>query len=126
MRHGEVSAGDATTRTEWLQPNASDVVSVPCRPLASLLAEAGVTKVDLFVLDVEGGEYKVLSTFDFQVPVDVWLVELDGLDVAKDDSVRRLLRRHGYEPPRDGWDIRHECPKANDCPRNEVFTRRGV
>ena len=43
---------------------ASRLPTVACRPVAALLALFGVTHVDLWVLDVEGGELEVLQSFD--------------------------------------------------------------
>jgi len=41
------------------------VQEVACVPLSTVLATAGVTHVDFFVLDVEGAELDVLRTIDF-------------------------------------------------------------
>jgi FkbM family methyltransferase len=76
------------------------MVTVPCRPLGTMvkdfLKKSGATHIDFFSLDVEGGEFSVLSTFDFDVPVHVWVVEMDGANPSKDESVRKTLMKHGY------------------------------
>ena len=51
--------------------NESTVVRVPCTGLGKLLRQAGVTKVDLLSLDVEGAELTVLNTMDWDIPVRV-------------------------------------------------------
>jgi hypothetical protein len=75
-------------------------ITVPCRPLSTMLREflnrSSATHIDFFSLDVEGGEFSVLSTFDFSVPVHVWIIELDGHNPGKDESVRQLLMKHNY------------------------------
>ena len=43
--------------------------TVPCRPISAMLELAGVRSIDLFSLDVEGGELLVLQTFDWSIPV---------------------------------------------------------
>ena len=71
--------------------------SVPCRPMASMLEMAGLSRVRLFSLDVEGAELHVLRTIDFsRIEVGVFVVELDGSDKKKDNAVRHLLAAHGY------------------------------
>jgi FkbM family methyltransferase len=76
------------------------IVTVPCRPLGTMVKEflkkTRATHIDFFSLDVEGGEFSVLSTFDFGVPVHVWVVEMDGQNPSKDESVRQILMKHGY------------------------------
>merc|ERR1740121_3411856 len=49
-----------------------------------------------YVQREEGGELAVLRTFNFDVPVRHWVIELDGRDPEKDDGVRKLLSQHGY------------------------------
>lgn len=72
-------------------------VPISCNPLATLLALFGITHVDFWVLDVEGGELSVLHTVDWEaVQIDVIVVELDGENVEKDEGVRALLAERGY------------------------------
>lgn len=80
--------------------NGDAIVTVPCRPLGTMvkdfLNKSKTTHIDFFSLDVEGGELSVLSTFDFGVPVHVWVVEMDGNDPSKDEGVRQIFMKHGY------------------------------
>jgi len=103
--------------------DTTGTVDVPCRPISAILHEAGVTHIDFFSLDVEGAELKVLQTFDFNISVGIWLVELDGSNPHKDQAVRNLLRWHGYIGTwqTDAWNIQDECQTTLDCPYNEVF-----
>ena len=72
--------------------------TVPCRPISAMLELAGVRSIDLFSLDVEGGELLVLQTFDWSIPVRLWIVELDGSNPTREDAIRELLATRGYAP----------------------------
>ena len=80
--------------------------------------------LDFFSLDVEGGELFVLQTMDWDIPVGVWLVELDGSDPAKDEGVRKLLNEHGYVASAVnpaaycGWAKGH-----SGCTQNSLFVK---
>ena len=59
---------------------------------------AGLLDINLFSLDVEGGELSVLRTLDLEATnVQVVLVELDGSNVEKDRQARPS--RFGPRPP---------------------------
>jgi FkbM family methyltransferase len=95
--------------------------NVSCTTFAQIFKEAAVSAIDVFFLDVEGAEYKVLEGMDWDVQVGVWVIELDGTDPVKDHRVRDLLASHGYEPTKPHWDIRQYCAVAPPCTINEVF-----
>ena len=65
-------------------------------PLGEVLRDSGVTYLDLFCLDVEGGELEVLKTMDWTIPVYVLCVELDGHNEEKDEGCRQILRNNGF------------------------------
>lgn len=98
-----VAAGSATVQS-YLRRHARHSVSrVPCRPMGALLEDAGFGNrtIDFLSLDVEGAEDAVLATIDparFRVVV----VELDGMDRAKDDRVVERLTRAGLRQVRIG------------------------
>lgn len=46
-----------------------------CNTLKNITNIYKIKKIDLFSLDVEGGELEVLETFDFNVIVSHWLIE---------------------------------------------------
>jgi len=71
--------------------------SVYCSPLHTLLAPFEVPFVDLWVLDVEGGELSVLQSHDFDaLPVNVLCVEADEFNPSKNKAVREFLAERGY------------------------------
>lgn len=62
----EKAAEDAwVARGEELQNITSYSVTVPARTLSSVLDEAGISQIDLLILDVEGFELDVLEGLDF-------------------------------------------------------------
>ena len=81
-------------------------VLVPSAPLGKLLRSVGVKSIDLFTLDLEGSELTALQTFDWSIPVRVWMIEslaeTDGKyeHVASAQAnarrVHHLMQRHGY------------------------------
>jgi FkbM family methyltransferase len=90
-----------------------DRPKIACRPLAPLLLQFGITHVDLWVLDVEGGELRVLSAMDLgAITVDVIVVEADGTAPDKDAGVIDTLKARGYDH------VSHHA-------RNDWFVRRG-
>jgi FkbM family methyltransferase len=74
-------------------------VEVKCRPLLSVLKDAGVSGIDALKIDVEGAEDKVLTPFFRDAPEALW----PGLIVIEDSSAEwstdlfALLAAKGYE-----------------------------
>lgn len=64
--------------------------------LGKLLKEADVPYLDLFFLDVEGGELEVLKTMDWDIPVYLMCIELDENNKEKDEECRNILRDNGF------------------------------
>lgn len=76
--------------------DASKAAAVTCLPLADILAHLGITHIDFFSLDVEGGELGVLQSLDFgRVTFNVLVVESTKREDA--DAVRGLLAAAGYD-----------------------------
>jgi hypothetical protein len=89
----------------------------------------GFSSIDFFSLDVEGGEALVLQTFDWRVPVKLWLVELDGNDPRRNDVVREMLAAHGYVPyiaPEVFNGARHDFYFSRAGGANEAFIHRDL
>ena len=78
------------------QPGAHNTVATPCTPMSDLLRHEPST-IQLLSVDVEGAEYKVLSTVDWGArKFETVLVELDSHDPVKNRRVKRLLKGQGY------------------------------
>lgn len=108
---------DDFASTYW--EGGSKKIEVPCRPLGAILKEflhhANATHIDFFSLDVEGGEFSVLHTFDFDVPVNVWIIEMDGLNPDKDEQVRQLLQAKGYVKSDKAFEKKNEVWVHKSC-----------
>lgn len=66
-------------------------------PLNRIMEGLDVKRVDLFSIDVEGGELEVLETFDWNIPVYIVLIELDRHNRNKDQICRDFLKVKGFE-----------------------------
>jgi len=51
----------------WV-PNNSEKIVVNCSRLQSILQN--ITHIDIFILDVEGGELEALQTMNWNIPVN--------------------------------------------------------
>ena len=82
---------------DWSKHNGAKLVR--CLPLKHILKKAGVRHVNLFILDVEGGEMNVLKSIDWHlVKFDVIAVETDIYfrPPGYGDAITEYLRRKGY------------------------------
>jgi Methyltransferase FkbM domain len=73
------SLGEAAKKTIEAAPRTvSEVIRVPTRPLADILADQGLSRIDYVSIDIEGGELAVLSTFPFdRFEIGAWSVEVN-------------------------------------------------
>jgi FkbM family methyltransferase len=72
---------------------------VECRPLLSVLREAGVSRIDALKIDVEGNEDAVLVPFFREAPQSLWpdlIIVEDARQLWRDDLFS-LLANDGYE-----------------------------
>jgi FkbM family methyltransferase len=69
--------------------------SVESKPINKILKDINIERVDFFSIDVEGGEYEVLSTFDWSIPVYVVLIEL-SFEEEKNIKNRDFLISKGF------------------------------
>jgi len=65
-------------------------------PFSDILKSANLEYIDLLSIDVEGGEEIVLKTMDFNIPVYVICIELDGFNIEKNDRCRQILIENGF------------------------------
>jgi FkbM family methyltransferase len=77
-----------------------DISSVMIHPrsLSSIIKSIDMNRdhIDLLSLDVEGHELEVLQSWDFSIPIKVILIEMLGVDIARDEMCRKLLLKKGY------------------------------
>mmetsp|Transcript_68354 Transcript_68354/g.137478 ORF Transcript_68354/g.137478 Transcript_68354/m.137478 type:complete len:297 (-) Transcript_68354:229-1119(-) len=93
-----MNAMDKEWRKTWHterdgNPDRSERHAVPCAPLGRMLRQVGVEKIDLFSLDVEEAEVLVLNTFDWRIPVRVFVIEVA---TKNEQAIKELLEGHGY------------------------------
>jgi FkbM family methyltransferase len=81
----------------------SDTIEVRCRPLAAILADNAIERVDGMKLDVEGMEYRVLRRYLADVPAErrprivVLEHQTRWIDAAGGDALA-LMTEAGYRP----------------------------
>jgi FkbM family methyltransferase len=91
-------------------------IKVPTGTFHEIFAEQGVTRVDFFSLDVEGGELVVLETIDFDaVLICVLMIENNPGDTVKNLEVDNFMKRHKFSPQPLGhqdtvW-VNPRCPE---------------
>ena len=76
-------------------PNSCEYY-VEGEPFSDILNKSNITYIDLLTIDVEGGEEVVLKTMDFNIPVYVICIELDGHNIEKDERCRQILINNGF------------------------------
>ena len=127
--NGEVSAtgGVAADMSDYHKENwaQAETIDVPCKLVTNLLVENGIDHVDVFYLDVEGGELSVLETIEWgKVPIDMFIVEVDFSNFQKEEGVRFLLRNQGYITP---FSMVEECSKLQkDCHKSDIFVKKDI
>ncbi len=63
-------------------PNSREIL-VPCFSLNTILKAIDVKKIDFFSLDIEGGEYNVLKSIDFNnVDIETFAIEHNNREVS--------------------------------------------
>ena len=86
-------------KQEWY-PRITDPTSLPevgYEPLGSTFNQFGIRHIDFFSLDVQGGELAVLGSIDWDATTfSVIVVEADGHNEAKNQSVRDVMVTKGY------------------------------
>ena len=85
---------------QW-HPNGAQQTSIRCEPLRSILKDSSLdltnTAIDFLSLDVEGAEFEVLKTIDFdEVEFGVVFYEADEHNPVKNQAIMMLLEAHGY------------------------------
>ena len=70
---------------------------VEATTLKTILRDNRIEYIDFMSVDVEGGELSVLRSMDWDIPVYVIVVELDGHNPTKDMTCRKILVQHNFE-----------------------------
>lgn len=122
--NGVFAALELTTqayRTTWHRElDIEHTLKVDCRPMTELVAEVGITTVDLLVLDVQGAEEEVLLTTNLTA-VKVVVVEAEHTSVEKNRRVRKILLRAGFVQVRHSQQPQKSPGGAQ---YNELFAKR--
>jgi len=66
------------------------------KTLTEIVKSTNITHIDFLSLDVEGHELEVLKSWDFSIPIDLILIEILGVDHAKEEKCRELLHNNNY------------------------------
>ena len=91
---GLVDSMSKTFIDQWgIAECKSEVLSVP---FYEITRDNPIERVDLFSIDVEGGELGVLKTFDWSIPVYIVLIELDEHNPEKNGECCDLLIKKGF------------------------------
>ncbi len=64
--------------------------------LSKIINDTGIKHIDFLSLDVEGHEYEVLLSYNFDIQIDVILIEMLGVQPDKDNLCRNILINNGY------------------------------
>lgn len=102
----------------------SDIASttVELKRLDSVLEKLGKTKTDLIVIDVEGHERSVLSSFDLgELDPKLVVVENNGVDTEFEDEVVSKLSAAGMETFRLGDDLLSFHPEILRIPLEQTL-----
>jgi FkbM family methyltransferase len=83
-------------KEQWHSDHNKRPYSVPSMPFKKILQQHQVKRIDLLSVDVEGGEFEVLDTLDWNIPIYVIGIELDNHNPEKDEKCRALLRKNGF------------------------------
>lgn len=75
-----------------------EVHKVKCGPLMEKLERFGVKHIDFWTLDVEGAEWSVLTTFDWEaVSIHVLVIENDKDEAVEKPRRHKLLKSKNFE-----------------------------
>jgi FkbM family methyltransferase len=88
-------------KKQWTN-SSTGTVDVPCLLLSDIFAKNKINHVDVFFLDVEGAELKVLETINWKtVRIDIIVIEKDVSNFQKNEMIKKMLTKLGYIIPFD-------------------------
>lgn len=109
----------AALAASWA-PAETRTIEVPMTTLAALVELAGVERIDLLKVDIEGSEYAVLPTIDADLAARIAQLSVEFHDFAAPDwrpqteACIAHLGRLGYALAARGTELRHGSPYF-DC-----------
>lgn len=71
-------------------------IKVLVKPLLEILISAGVSKIDILKIDIEGFEMRVLTRFFSEAPFSIW-PEYICAEISHVPEIISLLENHGYK-----------------------------
>lgn len=83
-------------RGGWKLDEKGGTYMVKSLPISEAISHANLSKVDLFSIDVEGGELEVLKTFNWNIPVYIILIEM-SYDEHRNELCREIMRNNQFE-----------------------------
>jgi FkbM family methyltransferase len=88
------------------KPHEIERITVPCRSLSSLVAELGLTKIDLLQIDAEGFDAAVVR-MALKMPVRPDCINFEHIHLCRADRqpLFDLLKANGYLLGYDAWNI---------------------
>ena len=131
----QYSSGESSFK--WPTTLPPSVVEIPCISMQTVLSTAGITHVNLWLLDTEGAEFSILQTVDWQAVIfDILIVETEVKNRSKTYAleVKRYLEERGYvllalKRGRNSW-YRHKsfvtASKAPGLPNYMHFLKNVV
>jgi FkbM family methyltransferase len=78
---------------------------VPCRTFKTFCREQGLEHIDLLVMDVEGSEFDILASMDWEVPIRYLSFEHTLMTPEQLAVIETMLRMRGYEMEVQGDDV---------------------
>ena len=99
------------------------LLSVPLRPLLTIVQEEGLPRIDALKIDIEGMEFRVLDLFFRSAPPALWprLLITEHHGTPDHDALQRRLNGLGYEVTlQTGLNrVLERVPDADDGPRGD-------
>ncbi len=65
-------------------------------PFYKLLHRSNLKYIDVLSINVEGGELNILETMDWNIPVYIINIELDGKNLEKDEKCKKILTDNNF------------------------------
>jgi len=84
---------------DWYTNTKERIYKIHCEPIRNIMEITGMKYVDLFSIDVEGSERGVVYSIDFNVPIDVIIIEMDGRNKKKDEELKLFIKSKGFDMP---------------------------